>query len=63
MSPAEQIKDLEDMGITRYKISVETGICQGTLYNWLRGGRKPMKSNSNVAILNEYYEKIKQSKG
>lgn len=57
MTPQEQIKALETLGITRYRISCDTGIHQDQLRRWLRGD-KPFKSNRNVDILNEYYEKI-----
>jgi hypothetical protein len=56
MTPQQQIKALEALGITRYRIACDTGINQKTLCNWLRGDT-PHKSNSNVIVLNDYYEK------
>jgi len=57
MTPQQQIRTLESLGITRYRISSDTGINEKTLCNWLRGDI-PHKSNSNVIVLTEYYEKI-----
>lgn len=57
MTPQFQIKTLETLGITRYRIACDTGISQDQLRRWLRGD-KPFKSNSNVGVLNEYYEKL-----
>jgi len=57
MTPQEIIKALEKQGITRYRISCDTGITQQSLHNWLKG-KKSMKSNSNVDKLNEYYKKL-----
>jgi len=59
MTPQSQIQTLESLGITRYRIACDTGINQKTLCNWLNG-KNPMKSNSNVKILNDYYEKLIQ---
>jgi hypothetical protein len=59
MTPQSQIQTLESLGITRYRIACDTGINQKTLCNWLNG-KAPMKSNSNVIVLNDYYEKLMQ---
>ena len=59
MTPQSQIQALEILGITRYRIACDTGINQKTLCNWLNG-KTPMKSNSNVIVLSEYYEKLMQ---
>ena len=57
MTPQSQIQSLESLGITRYRISSDTGINEKTLCNWLNC-KAPMKSNSNVIVLTEYYKKI-----
>jgi hypothetical protein len=57
MTPQQQIQALEILGITRYRISSDTGIHQDQLRRWLRGDI-PHKTNSNVIVLTEYYEKI-----
>ena len=57
MTPQFQIQALEPLGITRYRIACDTGITQDQLRRWLRGDI-PHKSNSNVGVLNEYYEKL-----
>jgi len=59
MTPQQQIQALESLGITRYRIACDTGIHQDQLRRWLRGDT-PHKSNSNVKILNDYYEKLMQ---
>lgn len=58
MTPQSQIQALESLGITRYRISCDTGINQMTLSNWLKGTDTPQKSNINVQKLAEYYQKI-----
>ena len=57
MTPQQQIQTLESLGITRYRISSDTGIHQDQLRRWLRGDL-PHKSNSNVIVLTEYYEYV-----
>jgi hypothetical protein len=57
MPPQQQIQTLESLGVTRYRIACDTGINEKTLCNWLNG-KTPMKSNGNVKILNDYYEKL-----
>jgi len=59
MTPQQQIQTLESLGITRYRISSDTGINQDQLRRWLRGDT-PHKSNSNVQKLTDYYEKLMQ---
>ena len=58
MTPQATIQALEALGITRYRISSDTGINEKTLCNWVNGKSKPFKSNGNVIVLTEYYEKI-----
>jgi hypothetical protein len=57
MTLQQQIQSLEALGITRYRISCDTGINQATLLKWIRGV-KPRDCNSNVQKLHTYYEKI-----
>lgn len=57
-TPQEQIQALEGLGITRYRISVDTKINEKTLSNWALGVAKPFKSNANVAVLDKYYKSI-----
>lgn len=58
MTPQEQIKTLEALGITRYRIFCDTGINQVTLQKWVNELQTPNRSNKNVDILNEYYKSV-----
>jgi predicted transcriptional regulator len=57
MTPQAIIQALESLGVTRYRIACDTGINEKTLCNWVNGKTKPFKSNANVIVLNEYYQK------
>lgn len=49
------IKALEELNISRYRISQETGIYQSVLRSWLNGVT-PRGSNKNFDTFKEYYQ-------
>ena len=66
MTPQQQIQALEALGITRYRISCDTGISQQCLGHWVSGKRKPdmdrMKTCRMVNELEAYYQKATEKK-
>lgn len=56
MTPAEIINALEKEGITKYRISKETGIHKTTLTRWENGY---CANRSMLKVLTDYYEKVK----
>lgn len=56
MTPSEIIKDLENKGISRYKISKETKLSEKTLGNWLRKSHQP--DPDKLVKLQRFYKKV-----
>lgn len=56
MTPQQIIQALEKEGITRYRISQETGLSQTTLKRWYEETHKP--DRDKLAKLIRYYESV-----
>jgi transcriptional regulator with XRE-family HTH domain len=52
---------LEALGVTRYQVSLDTGISQATLSRWLTGKQRPSKLMQK--ILTDYYKSVKKRGG